>query len=236
MRNVQLAAWTIENRSLSLAGRVRVSVQRTRPLAAASVPPRSYGAARLAANPSAADEVLVGIGDDDAFWLGFTAVDASAPAALRVIVDEPAALDAVTGQAAQGGALRDSPQNYVVCPLQRALDGVRVSIDCVAQFVTRAGSRGTCSLLSVVAVPSRSAIPAMSVSAVASTAPVTTAPCDGIRQAFVRDPYGRDYWDESRAITVHLRIVPPQRYAALTGDPVPEPLDEANTYRGWRLP
>jgi hypothetical protein len=155
------------------------------------------------------------------------------PAALRIIVEEPRRIDAVTGLSTIDDELGETPQNYLVCPPQRALDGVRVSADCVEQFVTRDGSRASCSVLMVVAMPTLAALPSR---AAVTAAAATPARCDAIRQALAPDPYGPHCWDGSQAVAVRMRLLPAERYAAVTGEPLPETLVETSTYRGWRLP
>ena len=219
--------------TLRLAGRVDVSVQRTRRLVAPSGAPKSYGRAALAASASHAGEILVGTGRDEGFWLGFTALG-DAVTALRVVVEAPRTIDAISGSAAAAGRLAGMPQNYLVCPLQSALDGVYVSTDCVTQFVTSDGSGGACSVLALTAVSPAAALPAHSPRL--PDAAALAAACAGIRQVLVPDPYGVTAWDEAQSVTVRLRFPGPDAFLAETGIAVVEPLDESRTYQGWRLP
>ena len=174
----------------------------------------------------------MGAGRDEGFWLSFTAVD-EAVTALRVVVEAPRTIDAISGSASVASALTGAPQNYLVCPLQTALDGVYVSADCVSQFATGAGSAGACSLLSLTAVPAAAALRLRDAQPPLATA--AAAACAEISQVLVRDPYGIGSWDESRAVTVRLRFTAPDAFLAATGTAVFEPLDEARTYTGWRL-
>jgi hypothetical protein len=181
-----------------------------------------------------ADEVWVGAGADEGFWLGFSPADANAPTALRIWIEEPREVDAVTGASTRAPTLCDSPQNYLVCPPQAALDGVCIGVDCVAQFVTRAPGAGACSLLVITAIPPiAQLLPPAPLPAAAQPSEIA---CEGIRQRFMRDPYGSRFWDTARASVVRLRILAPDRFAALTGTEAPGPLDERQTYQGWRLP
>ena len=84
--------------------------------------PRAYGVAPTAASPSGA--VVAGMGPGEAVWLGFQPVDPARAAIVRVRVDGPEPLDAVTGEPWQDG-LSEEPPNHLVCPPDYRLTGVR---------------------------------------------------------------------------------------------------------------
>jgi hypothetical protein len=114
-----------ESRSFQLdRGRIRlgetVFVYLERTLATEA--PRSYGLAPAAMLPSGS--VVAAVGSGEAIWLGFGAVDPARPATVRVRLDRPEQVDAVTGGPWEE-ALTDAPPNYLVCPPDYALPGVR---------------------------------------------------------------------------------------------------------------
>jgi hypothetical protein len=86
------------------------------------VAPRAYGVAPTAESPSGG--VVAGVGPDEAVWLGFQPVESAQPAIVRVRVDGPKPLDAVTGEPWQDG-LSDEPHNHLVCPPDYRLTGIR---------------------------------------------------------------------------------------------------------------
>jgi hypothetical protein len=117
-------AFEIDRGRIRLADDVFVYLERTLappgPLPP-EVVPRPYGVAPTAPHPSG--RVAVAVGPGEAVWLGFQPVDAARPAIVRVRVDGPAALDAVTGGPWED-ALSDDPRNHLVCPPDYRLTGV----------------------------------------------------------------------------------------------------------------
>ena len=68
--------------------------------------------------------MLAAVAPDEAVWLGFEAVDPAEPANVRVRLDRPEPLDAVTG-GQWDETLSEEPRNYLVCPPDSRLAGVR---------------------------------------------------------------------------------------------------------------
>lgn len=118
-------AYSIDRGRIRLADVVFVYVERM-PAPPGPLPPdvvpRAYGVAPTAESPSGA--VVAGVGPGEAVWLGFQPVDPARPATVRVRVDGPEPLDAVTGEPWQDG-LSDEPHNHLVCPPDYRLTGVR---------------------------------------------------------------------------------------------------------------
>jgi hypothetical protein len=83
---------------------------------------RPYGVAPTEALPSG--RVVAAVGPGEAVWLGFQSVDGARAAIVRVRVDGPEPLDAVTGGPWED-ALSDNPRNHLVCPPDYRLAGVR---------------------------------------------------------------------------------------------------------------
>ena len=86
------------------------------------VAPRAYGLAPAGMSPSGV--VVAAVAPGEALWLGFQAVDPAKPATIRVRVDRPEPLDAVTGEE-WVEAQTEEPRNYLVSPPETRLVGVR---------------------------------------------------------------------------------------------------------------
>jgi hypothetical protein len=84
--------------------------------------PRPYGLAAPAV--LSAEAVLVAVPRGEAIWLGFEAVEPNDPAILRVRINGPDPLDAVTGEP-WDEELVETPRNHLVCPPEYCLPGVR---------------------------------------------------------------------------------------------------------------
>lgn len=117
--------FAVEQGRIRLADAVFVYLERTlapgEPLPAGAAP-RAYGLAPTDVSPSGS--VVAAVGRGEAVWLGFQAVDPAQPAIVRVRIDPPEPLDAVTGGPWEE-ALADEPRNYLVCPPDYCLPGVR---------------------------------------------------------------------------------------------------------------
>jgi hypothetical protein len=237
-------------------GLVLISFQRTRQLEdhEPSASSSSYGAlpmARAASSDAAAPSVIVPIGDDEAFWLGLETVDEDEPGAVRVLIETPTTIDALTG-GAPGEALTDDPQNYVVVPLQRSLEGVRAGQSTARQFVRVARSlvAAPCEVMRFVVFRLRPGIapaprpPAphgrLHAGSQESSHPEPESPeqneCGHALQRIEPDPYGPDAWQPDAPFTVRVRLVSPAEYTALTGQVAPDRLNPSEIYHGWRLP
>jgi hypothetical protein len=110
---------------IRLANSLFVYLERTlapsEPLAP-GVTPRPYGLAPAAVQDS--DAVLAAVAPGEAIWLGFQAIDRASPATVRVRVDAPAPLDAVSGEP-WDEELAEAPRNHLVCPPDYCLPGLR---------------------------------------------------------------------------------------------------------------
>jgi hypothetical protein len=102
--------------------------------------PRAYGLAPAAV---VGDAVVAALGPGEVVWLGFQAVDRERPAVLRVRLDAPEPLDAVTGER-WAPALADEPRNHVVCPPDSrlgVLDAPEFTVLCCAPVEAQASVR-----------------------------------------------------------------------------------------------
>jgi hypothetical protein len=235
--------WTIEDGvRLRIADCVYVSFERTRRQDAN--PTRSYGAAPIATDGQEPhSSLLVPSRDDEGFWLGLTAVDDDRPCAVRVIVREPAEVDAMTGAAPLGG-LSSAPQNFAVVPPQYAVMGVTTGHGVARPFVRVPGaaSEAACQRVqflvyaSVQAIPRSTPAPSLLQQ---STESDRTRPGNVgglVTQHVAPDPYGLEMWHPAPAADLRVEIVAPETYAGRTAQPAPGPLSDDTRYGGWRLP
>jgi hypothetical protein len=84
------------------------------------VAPRPHGVAPAAALP--AGGVVAAVGPGEAVWLGFQPVEPARAVVVRVRVDGPEPLDAVTGEP-WDETLAEEPRNYLRCPPEYRLPG-----------------------------------------------------------------------------------------------------------------
>jgi hypothetical protein len=137
--------FTLENGRVRLADALFVYLERTlapsQPLPP-EVSPRSYGLSPSWIPP--AGSVIAACAPGEAVWLGFQAVNPASPVIVRVRADSPQELDAVTGERWEEG-LQNQPRNYLVCPPDSRLVGVRHPAGFVPFGVdaTRGGSQVT---------------------------------------------------------------------------------------------
>lgn len=245
------ACWALDGSHIRIAGALLVSLQRTRQLteSATSIRPLSYGALPIAMVPGdpGPDRILVPVGQSEAFWLGMRAIDSAAPVALRVAVVEPVLVDAVTGRR-WVDTLADSPQNYVVCPPQRGLDGVQQQALRAKQFARMPESDHAlaCHRLKLIAFPSGRRLSQRELPHVAPS-PLHGASVGGghdglagamgVFQEILPDPF-RDAtpWSNERCCEFTVEVVSPEEYSAVTGEGLLPHLDTLSTYGGWRLP
>lgn len=119
--------FAIEDGRIRLADAVFIYLERTLappdPLPP-GVTPRAYGVAPMALSPSGS--VVAAVAPGEAIWLGFQAVEPARPATVRIRVDGLEPLDAVTG-GRWDEALVEQPRNYLVCPPDYCLPGIRRS-------------------------------------------------------------------------------------------------------------
>jgi hypothetical protein len=120
-----ISLFALDHGRIRLADAVFVYLERTvapqAPLPP-EVPPRAYGLSPTGISPSGS--VVAAVAPGEAVWLGFQAVDPRESAIVRVRVDRPEPLDAVTG-GRWDEALTEEPRNYLLCPPDSRLSGVR---------------------------------------------------------------------------------------------------------------
>jgi hypothetical protein len=241
-------AWALdEGVRVRIGECVYVSFERTRRLDPGDPPlaPPSYGAAPIAPGDGAhGADLIVPVRDDEAIWLGLSAVDEEIPCAVRVIVREPVEVDAATG-APPVAAFSDSPQNYVVVPPQHAVTGVAAGGGVARQFVRteRPGLHASCHVLQLVvrAAARRVAAPAPAPPPLlhepAGTGARPSADRAGlVVQRLVTDPHGLARWRRAPSISVSVALTAPEVFTRHTGRAAPGPLTDATRYGGWRLP
>jgi hypothetical protein len=66
--------------------------------------------------------VVAPVTPGEVIWLGFQAVDRGSPATVRVRIDEPQPIDAISGEA-WDDSLSEDPRNFLVCPPDSSLVG-----------------------------------------------------------------------------------------------------------------
>ena len=86
------------------------------------VAPRPHGLTPAGISPSGS--VVAAVAPGEVVWLGFQAVDPAKPATIRVRVNRPEPLDAVTG-GEWLDVLAEEPRNFIVSPPETRLTGVR---------------------------------------------------------------------------------------------------------------
>jgi hypothetical protein len=252
--------WTTDGYRVTLGEILRVSFQRTIKRSSAetlSSVPRSYGASPIEVIPEdrrhyghIAAHMVVPVRDDAAFWLGISPVHEWVPGALRVRIEAPEDLDAVSGLP-WSDQLRSDPQNYIVSPPQRSLLGLRVPSGKVRQFV-RAGRSATSMECRQVVLTALEALQWERTETVSQPQTVLHGPValDGnseqpsgeqtytshLQETVLLDPYGRDFWNVRRAVSVRIALVNDDEFTKLTGKFPPGPLNESETFGGWHLP
>lgn len=241
--------WRIDGPSLWIHPGVRLTFQRIPQVDDASAQPsfRSQGALPLAA---AGEDLLLPVSASEAFWIGVYAEARGALLCFRfaVMADSGSIVDALTGEAWLE-KLDNSPQNYVVCPPQRAIDGV------FGQHGARPFARTTrvpqrhhpCHRMTICvrgpknrnaagAASERSRVAQGSPQPMKAIGPIASTTTDVDRKPqILADPLGAEWWDESLCLTLSVELVSFERFEQLTGY-VPPASDPASSYGGWRLP
>jgi hypothetical protein len=204
---------------------------------------------RAPAEWRARHDVIVPMYQREALWLAFDGKSWH-PGVVQVGLG---GIDAVAGGEWRE-QLRTEPQNYVVCPDQPWLDGIKVGPDVVRQFVavplgsgqtvegqlTGREESGGIQLRVFAAKAGRfpeRAPRSVLKSPIAARAGTLGLGAGGqIRQKIYPDRYGTETWDQSRFATVHVHLVNSLEYAELTGEtPPPTPID-GRTYTEFGLP
>jgi len=193
----------------------------------------------------------------EALWLGFDAAPWK-PNAVQVAVGR---INAISGEE-HGEGLRPDPLNYIVCPDQPWLDGVKTGPGSVRQFVAmplgqgytvEAALRGTevfGGIQITVFEPKPGRFPdqppieaATGPQRLAGARPARTATqtmglgAGGVmKQKIYSDAYGIDAWDLENYGRVAIHIVNSEQFSDITGiEPPPPPID-AQTYTAHGLP
>jgi hypothetical protein len=240
--------WVLDNGlRIKIADRLYVSFQRTRRLDPSEPPiaPPSYGVAPVAVLDDGGEQrLIVPLREDEAVWLGLSACDDHVPSAVRVIVREPAEIDATTGSGPLEN-LSDSPQNYVVVPPQHGVAGVFITEDRARQFVrvTRSSHDAPCQRMELIAyaptqhMAMQSSLPTTILHQPNDATPPQTLEGKGlVIQRILHDPHGINFWNETATTSVSIDLTTPEVYTHVAGREAPGPLTDASKYGGWRLP
>lgn len=196
------------------------------------------------------DGFFIPVYQREALWIGFEAARWK-PNAVKVGLGE---VNAVSG-AYFDESLRSDPQDYLVCPPQPWLDGIKSGSGVVRQFVAALLGRGDTvesqltgresgelRLLAFEPRPGR--FPDKPPPRKLSTTFQTESTSSGsmglgaggeIQQKVYPDPYGPDAWDTQNFGYVRVHILNSEQYHAVTGlEPPPTPVDaRAYTQHGF---
>ncbi len=205
---------------------------------------RDYAATKGAAGRG---EFFVPLYQWEALWLSFEAEEWK-PNAVQVAAG---GVNVLTGEPFPSPLCID-PQNYLVCPLQPWLDGIRTESGSVRQFVAAspgeritleeqiAGSSGRGGLQLRVYEPRPGVFPARKPKGFDSAAlyseslpgELGVAGGGAIEQKVYPDPHGLEAWDRKNFIDVTILIVNSTEFRAITGaDPPPSPISAADYER-----
>jgi hypothetical protein len=197
-------------------------------------------------------DVILPVREDVAFWLGISPVNEQKPCALRVRIETPEDLDAVSGLE-WSETLISKPQNYIVSPPQRFLKGIRADSDTLRRFVRVGGGPKTVEchrMLLVLITPKQ--IGTNRAASARQSPMILHGPsiqsqglefeesriesARPVHEMIIPDKYGPDFWDHEVAASVRAVFVDDDEYARITGKTPPGPLDQSEIYQGWRLP
>lgn len=189
----------------------------------------------------------------EALWLGFDGADWK-PNAVKIAIGR---VNAISGER-WNEELTDQPQNYIVTPQQPWLDGIKVGVDSIRQFVAMplglgytveaqvSGEEEFGGIQMIVYEPSLGKFPDQAppkpIRGLDSQPSMDMAFGMGlgaggeIQQKIYPDPYGVDTWDTANYGTVTIHIVNSEQYQQITGhEPPPSPIS-AKTYTEYGLP
>jgi len=247
----------IQSHAVVFNARLSVSFQRTRRLAAQQLPyppPSSLGAlpvhgtaqykGRIPHEWMLPVGVFLPIVPGEAFWIGFRGSE-SKPVAVKVAIEK---LDAISGTAWHEG-LNDDPQDYLVCPPQRSLDGVHAEGQLARQFVaakseTKAEKKPSSGPMRILVYdakegrfsetqPTRSSL---TPDVLHSFGQISVRPGSVVAQNILIDPHGIECWDQRNFASLFVYWVYPDHYHAITGQEPPGPASESEGYKGHLLP
>ena len=216
-------------------------------------------AERLPASWSSAEEALfIPLYQREALWLSFNAASWK-PNAVMVGIGDVNALTGEPWRPAPG----DQPQNYLVCPEQPWLDGIKVAEGTIRQFVAVplgqgitvsgqiTGAEAFGGLRIVVFEPKPGRFPDEPPEVPAWEAEMPLPESAGgdldsagmgvgaggqMKQKVYPDPYGLDTWDAENYESIIVYLVNSVQYQAITGSaPPPTPIS-AQTYTQFGLP
>jgi hypothetical protein len=200
---------------------------------------------------------LIPMYQSEAIWLGFSAAEWK-PNAVKVGIGK---VNAVSGEI-WDHTLREQPQDYVVCPLQRWLDGINAGKGSVRQFVAMplgmgytvegqvTGDEVWGGLQILVFEPKQGRFPdnpperatselqkdMMMAQQLATDGQMGVGVGGRMTQKIYPDPYGIDTWDQDNFGSVFVHIVNSNQYRKVTGiEPPPTPVS-AKTYIEFGLP
>ncbi len=191
----------------------------------------------------------------EALWIAFEAAEWK-PNAVKIAAG---GVNVVTGAAADGDALRDDPQNYVVCPEQPWLDGINSGDGSIRQFVavplgagytiegqiTGAERVGGLQFAAFEPKPGRfpdQPPPAAEGPAAEMFAAFEEPESLGLavggtmEQKIYPDPYGLDTWDPASCVSFRVHLLSPAEFSAVTGEPLPHTPADARAYTAAGLP
>jgi hypothetical protein len=189
----------------------------------------------------------------EALWLSFAAASWK-PNAVKVAIGR---VNAISGEADDQG-LRDSPQNYIVCPEQPWLDGINSGQGSIRQFVAmplgggytvEASVRGREEVGGIQITmfepkpgrfpdqpPARPELAAGPFAGMATAQPMGLGAGGVIRQKIYPDPCGIETWDQENFGEVVIHILNSEQFREVTGlEPPPTPID-AKAYAEFGLP
>lgn len=194
--------------------------------------------------------VFIPLYQSEALWLGFEAAYWK-PNAVKVGLGN---INAVTG-ARWDEVLHDDPQDYLVCPPQPWLDGVKTESEVVRQFVaTRLGLGDTVEsqiagaetggIRLQIFEPRAGIFPDKppprkmpSVFQTESVSPAMGIAAGGqIRQKIYPDPHGLDTWDSENYGSEWVHILNSQQYREITGLELPRSPVDARVYTEHGFP
>jgi hypothetical protein len=185
----------------------------------------------------------------EALWIGFDA----APWKPNAVKVGAGGVNVVTGERFDK-SLHDEPQDYIVCPDQPWIDGVKSHANAIRQFVAMPHGEGytieaqitgreeTGGLQFIIFEPKeglfadRAPTPAAPQSAFAMS-PVLGAALGGtMQQKIYPDRFGIDTWDPESALEISVHFLQPAVFSAITGEPLPDTPVDARAYTDAGLP
>lgn len=198
------------------------------------------------------DSLFVPLYQREALWIGFQG-DPWPPVAVRI---ETGGVNVLSGET-DGNSLKNSPQNYLVCPHQPWLDGINSGEGTIRQFVaTPLGSGYSIEAairaeeeiggLRIVAFdPQPNHFPDKKPEPELSSMPEPVAAAGSemglgaggvMTQKIYPDPYGIDVWQRQPSAEVNIRIVNSAHFHHITErSPPPSPI-ETRDYVAAGLP